>query len=49
MSSKINFYNKIRNVDAQFLHVVEDLSDMFDNGDLYDIIYFDFEKVFDQV
>ena len=31
------------------LHVVEDLSEMFDNGDPYDIIYFDFKKDFDQV
>ena len=29
---------------TQLLHVVEDLSDMLDNGDPYDIIYFDLEK-----
>ena len=39
------------NIDVvtQLLHVVEDLSDMFDNGDPYDIIYLDFKKAFDQV
>ena len=26
---------------TQLMHVVEDLSDMFDNGDPYDIIYLD--------
>ena len=31
------------------LHVVEHLSDMFDNGDPYDIIYLDIKKAFDQV
>ena len=31
------------------LHVVEDLSDIFDNGDPYDIIYLDFIKAFDQI
>ena len=29
---------------TQLLHVVEDLSDMFDNGDPYDIIYLDFKR-----
>ena len=28
----------------QLLHVVEDLSDMLDNGDPYDIIYLDIKK-----
>ena len=30
---------------TQLLHVVEDLSNMFDNGDPYDIIYPDFKKL----
>ena len=34
---------------TQLLYVVEDLSDMFDNGDPCDIIYLDFKKAFDQV
>ena len=34
---------------TQLLHVVEDLSDMFDNGDLFDIISLDLKKAFDQV
>ena len=34
---------------AQLLHVVEDMSDMFDNGDPFDIIYPDLKKAFDQV
>ena len=34
---------------TQWLHVVEDLSDMFDNGDPYDIIYLDIWKAFDLV
>ena len=34
---------------TQLLHVVEDLSDMFDNGDPYDIIYLDLKKAFHQV
>ena len=34
---------------TQFLRVVEDLSDMFDNGDPFDIIYLDLRKAFDQV
>ena len=42
------FY-KHRSCVAQLLHVVEDLSDMFDNSDPYDIIYLDFKKAFDQV
>ena len=29
---------------TQLLHVVEDLSNMFDHGGPYDIIYFDFKK-----
>ena len=33
----------------QLLHVVEDLSDMFDNWDPYNIIYLDSKKAFDQV
>ena len=36
-------------VNIELLHVVEDLSDMFDNGDPFDIIYLDFKKAFDQV
>ena len=34
---------------TQLLHVVEDLSDMFDNGDPCDIIYLDIKQAFDQV
>ena len=34
---------------TQLLNVVEDLSDMLDNGDPYDIINLDFKKAFDQV
>ena len=41
--------HKHRSCVTQLLHVVEDLSDMFDNGDPYDIIYLDFKKAFDQV
>ena len=33
---------KHRSCVTQLLHVVEDLSDMLDNGDPYDIIYFCF-------
>ena len=33
---------------TQLQHVVEDLRDMFDNGDPYDIIYLDIKKAFDQ-
>ena len=33
---------------TQLLHV-EDLSDMFDNGDPFDIIYQNLKKAFDQV
>ena len=40
---------KHRSCVTQLLHVVEDLSDMFDNGDPFDIIYLDFKKAFDQV
>ena len=32
---------KHRSCVTQLLHVVEYLSNMFDNGDPYDIIYFD--------
>ena len=42
-------FRKHRSCVIQFLHVVEDLSDMFDNGDPLDIIYLDFKKAFDQV
>ena len=35
---------KHRSCVTQLLHVVEDLSDMFDNGDPYDIIYLDSKK-----
>ena len=31
------------------LHVVEDLSDIFNNSDPFDIIYLDLKKAFDQV
>ena len=34
-------FRKHRSCDTQLLHVVEDLSDMFDDGDPYDIIYID--------
>ena len=40
---------KHRSCVTQLLHVVEDLSDMFDNGDPFGIIYLDFKKAFDQV
>ena len=40
---------KHRSCVTQLLHVVEDLSDMFDNGDPFDIINPDFKKAFDQV
>ena len=42
-------FRKHRSCVAQLLHVVEDLSDMFDNGDPFDIIYLDLKKAFDQV
>ena len=42
-------FRKHRSCVTQLLHVVEDLSDMFDNGDPYDIIYLDFKKALDQV
>ena len=42
-------FRKHRSCVTQLLHVVEDPSDMFDNGDPYDIIYLDFVKTFDQV
>ena len=42
-------FHKHRSCVTQLLHVVEDLSDIFDNGDPFDIIYLDFKKAFDQV
>ena len=42
-------FRKHRSCVTQLLHVVEDLSDMFDNGDPYDIIYLEFKKAFDRV
>ena len=42
-------FRKHRRCVTQFLHVVEDLSDMFDNDDPFDIIYLDSKKAFDQV
>ena len=42
-------FRKHRSCVTQLLHVVEDLSDMFDNGDPFDIIYLDFKKAFYQV
>ena len=39
---------KYRSFVTQLLHVVEDLSDMFDNGDPYDI-YLDLKNAFDHV
>ena len=42
-------FRKHRSCVTQLLHVVEDLSDMFDDGDPYDIIYLDLKKAFDQV
>ena len=38
------FICKHRSCVTQLLHVVEDLSNMLDNGDPYDIIYFYFRK-----
>ena len=40
---------KHRSCVTQLLHVVDDLSDMFDNGDPCDIVYLDLKKAFDQV
>ena len=40
---------KYRSCVTQLLHVVEDLSDMFDNSDPFDIINLDFKQAFDQV
>ena len=40
---------KHRSCVTQLLHVFEDLSDMFDNGDPFDIIYLGLKKAFDQV
>ena len=37
-------FRKHRSCVTQLLHVVEDLSDMFDNGDPFDIFYLDFKK-----
>ena len=37
-------FRKHRSCVTQLLHVVEDLSDMFDNSDPFDIIYLDFKK-----
>ena len=34
---------------TQLPHIGKDLSDMYDNGDPYDIIYLDSKKAFDQV
>ena len=42
-------FRKNRSCVTQLLHPVEDLSNMFYNGDPYDIIYFDLKKAFDQV
>ena len=42
-------FHKHRSCVTQLLHVFEDLSDMFDNGDPFDIIYLDLKKAFDQV
>ena len=42
-------FSKHKSCVAQYLHVVEDLSDMFDNGDPYGIIYFGMKKAFDQL
>ena len=41
-------FRKHRSCVTQLLHVVEDLSDMFVNGDPYDI-FLDFKKAFDQI
>ena len=48
-SDSQHVFCKHRSCVTQLLHVVEDLSDMFDNDDPYDIIYLDFKKAFDQV
>ena len=40
---------KHRSCVTQLLHVVEDMSDMFDNGYPFDIIYIDLKKAFDYV
>ena len=42
-------FRKHRSCVTQLLHVVEDLSYIFDNGDPFDIIYLDITKAFDQV
>ena len=42
-------FRKNRSCVTQLLHIVEDLSDMFDNGDPFYIIYLDFKKAFDHV
>ena len=43
------WFLKHRSFVTQLLHVIDDLSDMFDNGDPIDIIYLDFKKAFDKV
>ena len=42
-------FRKHRSCVTHLLHVVDDLNDMFDNGDPFDIIYLDSKKAFDQV
>ena len=42
-------FRKHRSCVTQLLHVVEDLRDMLDNGDSFDIIYLGSKKAFDQV
>ena len=42
-------FHKHRSCVTQLLHVVEYLSDMFDNDNPYDIIYLDLKKAYDQV
>ena len=34
---------------SQLLYVIEDQSDMVDNGDPYDIVYLDLKEAYDQV
>ena len=38
-------FHKHRSCFTQLLHVVEDLSDMFDNGDPFDIIFLTLKSV----
>ena len=40
-------FHKNRSCDTQLQHGFEGLSDMFNNGDPYDIIHFDLKKAFD--